>query len=78
MDRSDFITSVVDHPMTLYLAQRLMTHIGTSAGIDIKVRDDAAGCVGVMAVFRTKTAARKWYGKNVELRELWVDDELLK
>ena len=37
----------------------------------IVLRDD--GLVGIIPVFRTKTAARKFYGSKANLLEVWDD-----
>jgi hypothetical protein len=33
------------------------------------------GCVGIMHVFKTKKAARAWYGEKVELCEIEIKKE---
>ena len=33
------------------------------------------GCVGMMLAFKTKKAARAYYGKDIELQPAHVDDE---
>jgi len=36
----------------------------------IEAKIPEAGIVGVMFVFKTKTAARKYYGRSIELQEV--------
>lgn len=52
----------------MYLALRLVSESRTTLGERIILKD--AECAGCMFVFWTKTAARKIYGRNVELREI--------
>jgi len=62
-------------PTRMFVALRLMTYIGTSMGIDIKIRNDAHGCLGVLPVFNSKDAAENWYGVGVEVSEIQCIDK---
>ena len=57
----------------MYIAKRLFAEAETNMGLPIRIADDQiAGC---MWVFWTKTAARKTYGRNVELMEIRLAKE---
>ena len=59
----------------MFLAMRLDTkpstvgadYYGTKLKFKLELPDGAAG---ILFAFKTKTAARKYYGKNVELSEI--------
>ena len=54
----------------MYLVKMLARTLDTSGGI--KVRLDAGELAGACLVFWTKTAARAYYGRNVDLQTLEV------
>ena len=63
-------------PKRMWRAQRLeRAPIVTENGVHIAVTLPE-GCVGVMLVFRTKRAARAWYGKDVPLVDVGWEDPL--
>ena len=56
-----------------YIAARIFMNGETNTGLPIRIADDEiAGC---MWVFWTKKAARKTYGRNIELIEISVPDK---
>lgn len=57
----------------IYVALRLVKESETSLGLPIRVEDDE--CAGCLFAFWTKTAARKVYGRNVELAEIRVQGD---
>lgn len=42
---------------------------------EVALDDAASGRFGMVPVFKTKSAARKHYGKGVELRPIWIAAE---
>ena len=57
----------------MYVAARLVQEASTNHDVPIRVADE--DCAGCLFVFWTKTAARKTYGRNVELIEIRFPDE---
>lgn len=57
---------------TIYVVLKLLRDIETNTGLKVRT-DGAQGMAGVMAAFETKTAARKVYGRNVQLMPAYVD-----
>jgi len=55
--------------ITGYLAMRLWRELQTNMG-PLPLNGLEKDLVGVVPVYRTKTAARKVYGRDVELRSL--------
>ena len=56
--------------MAINNGEVVMSHIGR---IEASIKNKLLlpdGCCGIMFVFNTKTAARKWYGKNIGLQEI--------
>ncbi len=56
----------------MYLAMRLVQESQSNMGLPIRIADDE--CAGCLFAFWTKTAARKLYGRNVELIEFRVPE----
>ena len=57
----------------MYVAKRIFFDAELTNGLTVQVADETtAGC---MWVFWTKTAARKLYGRNVELAEIRLDQQ---
>ena len=59
----------------MVIAMRLNTNPGGSGadyfGTELKFKLELPdGAAGILFAFKTKTAARKYYGKNVELSEI--------
>ena len=57
------------------MAEKIELEISEQSGVkqenqDIEAKIPEAGIVGVMFVFKTKTAARKYYGRSIELQEV--------
>jgi hypothetical protein len=59
----------------MYLAQRLVKRMESETGIGMLLENSEDGLVGMLPVFSTKAAARKWYGKDVKVRELELDPD---
>lgn len=57
----------------MYMAMRIQFEMQTNF-MPVRCDNEREGVVGVIPVFRTKTAARKWYGRNVELREIEIPE----
>jgi len=56
----------------MYLSMNLHKELKLNAPLDLNL---PKGCLGVMFVFKTKSAARNWEGKKVELCEVSLRDE---
>ena len=58
----------------MYLALRLMRKIDTTTGDRISLENPDQRCLGMIAVFETKTAAREVYGRDVELLKIEIQE----
>lgn len=61
--------------MKAYIAMNLVEEITTNLGIKVnfKVKNEVSGA---LLAFKTKKAARKWFGKNIELVEIGFEGKV--
>ena len=59
----------------LYVAPYVFTQVDTSLGLTISAVSKESRVAGCMWAFETMTAARKFYGRNVQLKTIEVADK---